>query len=101
MAITNAEKLLKVKTVAELYASGLTELEIHRHMGITRAGFNSLFMDAQKSGLVQLDPNRPEAFQITSRALLAGIKKTLNANEDALVKINRYDERSLIVELCD
>ena len=100
MAITNAEKLLKVRKVAELYASGLTELEIHRNMGITRAGFNSLFMDAQKSGLVQLDPNRSEAFQITSRALLAAIKKALDVSEDTLVKITKCDERSLIVELC-
>ena len=101
MAISNAEKLFKVKQVADLYDSGLTELEIHRRMGITRAGFNSLFMEAQKSGLVRLDPNRPESFLISSRALLAGIKKTLDASEDALVRIEKYDERSLLVELCD
>jgi len=101
MALSHADKLLKAKQVVDLYADGMTEQEILKRMGLTRAGFNSLFMEAQKAGLVQLDPNRPEAFQITSRALLAGIKKILEAGDDSLVKLEKLDEKSILLVLCD
>ena len=101
MALSSADKLLKVQQLVDLYSSGLTEQEIMKRMGVTRVAFNNLFMEAQKAGLVQLDPNRPEAFQISSRAMLAGIKKLLEAGDDALVKLEKYDEKSLFVVLCD
>ena len=101
MALSHADKLLKVEQLANLYNEGLTELEILKRMGISRAGFNSLFMEAQKCSLVQLDPSRPEAFQITSRTLLADIKKLLNAEDDALVKLEKLDDKSLAITLCD
>ena len=101
MAISHTDKLLKVNQLVDFYNEGLTELEILKRMDISRAGYNSLFMEAQKCGLVQLDPNRPEAFQITSRVLLTGIKKLLNAEDDALVKLEKLDDKSLVITLCD
>ena len=102
MALNSSEKLRKITKLVELYTDeGLSEQEILNRMKITRSGFNSLFMEAQKSGLVQLDPNRHNAFKIDSRALLAAIKKALAASDDTLVKLEKYDEKSICVVLCD
>lgn len=100
MAATKVENERTMHEIAKRYNEGRTKLEICRTLDLKNARYNALFVEAQACGLLQFDPDRAEAYH-PGKTLVEAIKKKLGASDEAILLIERYDERSLLVSLAE